>query len=34
MAIAEQRTWLAGHWEFPGAGRIVRVDGKRVFQAL
>jgi len=34
MAIADQRTWLAGHWPFPGAGRIVRVEGKRVFQAL
>lgn len=34
MAIAERLTWLAGHWPFPGAGRIVRVEGKRVFQAL
>jgi hypothetical protein len=27
-------TWMAGHWEFPGQGRIVRLEGKRVFQAL
>lgn len=33
-AIAENRMWLAGHWEFPGIGRLVRLDGKRVFQAL
>lgn len=33
-AIAEDRVWLAGHWDFPGMGRLVRVDGKRVFQAL
>lgn len=34
MAIAEQRLWVAGHWEYPGLGRIVRVEGRRVFQAL
>ena len=34
MAIADQRTWIAGHWQFPGVGRIVRIEGKRVFQAL
>lgn len=28
------RTWIAGHWPTPGIGRIVRLDGKRVFQAL
>jgi glyoxylase-like metal-dependent hydrolase (beta-lactamase superfamily II) len=33
-AIADGRTWIAGHWLFPGAGRIVRVGGKRVFRAL
>ncbi len=33
-AIEEQRTWIAGHWEHPGVGRLVRLDGKRVFQAL
>lgn len=33
-AIEEQRTWIAGHWEHPGFGRLVRLDGKRVFQAL
>ena len=27
-------TMLAGHWAYPGAGRIVRLDGRRVFQAL
>jgi glyoxylase-like metal-dependent hydrolase (beta-lactamase superfamily II) len=34
MAIAEQPVWIAGHWEFPGIGRIVRIEGKRVFRAL
>lgn len=34
MAIEERRTWIAGHWEYPGLGRLVRLDGKRVFQAL
>ncbi len=34
MAIADQRKWLAGHWQFPGYGQIVRIEGKRVFQAL
>lgn len=29
-----ERTWLAGHWPYPGLGRIVRLDGKRVFRAL
>jgi glyoxylase-like metal-dependent hydrolase (beta-lactamase superfamily II) len=33
-AIDEGRTWIAGHWEHPGLGRLVRLDGKRVFQAL
>lgn len=33
MAIAEERTWIAGHWTHPGIGRIVRLEGKRVFQA-
>lgn len=33
-AIAENRTWIAGHWEHPGIGHIIRLDGKRVFQAL
>ncbi|MEX2080621.1 MAG: MBL fold metallo-hydrolase [Dehalococcoidia bacterium] len=33
-AEADQRMFIAGHWTFPGAGRIVRLDGKRVFQAL
>ena len=31
-AIADGRTWMAGHWQFPGTGRIVRIEGKRVFQ--
>jgi glyoxylase-like metal-dependent hydrolase (beta-lactamase superfamily II) len=34
QAIAENRVWMAGHWEHPGMGRIVRIDGKRVFKAL
>ncbi len=33
-AIADGRTWIAGHWPHPGIGRIVRLDGKRVFRAL
>lgn len=32
--IDENRTWIAGHWDHPGVGRIVRLEGKRVFQAL
>lgn len=27
-------TWFAGHWPFPGAGHILRLDGKRHFRAL
>ena len=26
--------FIAGHWPHPGAGRIVRLEGKRVFRAL
>jgi glyoxylase-like metal-dependent hydrolase (beta-lactamase superfamily II) len=33
-AIADGRTWMAGHWQFPGSGRILRVESKRVFRAL
>lgn len=33
-AIAERLVWIAGHWEYPGMGRLVRLDGKRIFQAL
>lgn len=33
-AIEEERTWLAGHWPHPGMGRLVRLEGKRAFQAL
>ena len=33
-ATADGRTWLAGHWPYPGMGRIVLLGGKRVFQAL
>lgn len=33
-AAGDGRTWIAGHWPHPGIGRIVRLDGKRVFQAL
>lgn len=32
--VADGRTWIAGHWEFPGVGRIQRLQGKRVFKAL
>ncbi len=33
-AINEERTWIAGHWEHPGIGRLIRLDGKRQFRAL
>jgi glyoxylase-like metal-dependent hydrolase (beta-lactamase superfamily II) len=33
-AADDGRTWIAGHWPHPGIGRIVRLEGKRVFQAL
>lgn len=33
-AIEEERTWIAGHWEHPGFGRLIRVDGSRTFRAL
>lgn len=33
QAIDEERLWLAGHWPV-GIGRIVRLGGRRVFQAL
>ena len=32
--IDEERTWIAGHWEYPGFGRIFRLEGKRTFQAF
>lgn len=34
MVADEQRIWIAGHWEHPGFGRIIRLEGKRVFRAL
>lgn len=33
-AADDGRTWIAGHWPFPGIGHIVRLEGKRVFKAL
>jgi len=33
-AANDGRTWIAGHWPYPGFGRIKRLDGRRVFQAL
>ncbi len=33
-AANDGRIWLAGHWEYPGVGRIVRLNGKRAFRAL
>jgi len=33
-AIDEDRTWMAGHWEHPGVGRLLRLEGKRTFRAL
>ncbi|MFN0093298.1 MAG: MBL fold metallo-hydrolase [Dehalococcoidia bacterium] len=32
-AVASGSLFLAGHWPHPGSGRIVRLEGKRVFQA-
>lgn len=26
--------WIAGHWEYPGIGSIVRLEGKRVFRGV
>ena len=34
QAADDGRMWIAGHWQYPGMGRIVRVEGRRVFQAL
>jgi len=34
QAIEDERTWIAGHWEYPGMGRLLRVDGVRTFRAL
>lgn len=31
---ADNRVFLAGHWPYPGFGRIVRVKNRRVFEAL
>jgi glyoxylase-like metal-dependent hydrolase (beta-lactamase superfamily II) len=33
-AAEDGRLWLAGHWPHPGIGRIVRLEGRRVFEAL
>ena len=33
-AEAANETLVAGHWTYPGLGRIVRVEGKRTFRAL
>lgn len=33
-AASDGRIWMAGHWPDSGIGRIVRVNGKRVFRAL
>ena len=33
-AIEEERTWMAGHWDHPGIGRLVRLEGVRAFRAL
>jgi glyoxylase-like metal-dependent hydrolase (beta-lactamase superfamily II) len=33
-AADDGRIWIAGHWPEPVIGRIVRLDGKRVFRAL
>ncbi|GIW12739.1 MAG: MBL fold metallo-hydrolase [Tepidiforma sp.] len=31
-AIRERLTWFAGHWPHPGVGRLVRRDGRRIFE--
>lgn len=33
-AIDENLTWMAGHWDFPGMGRLARLGDKRTFRAL
>lgn len=33
-AIDNKMTWFAGHWPSPGIGQVLRVEGRRVFQAL
>ncbi|HEY4668672.1 MAG TPA: MBL fold metallo-hydrolase [Tepidiformaceae bacterium] len=33
-AANDGRTWIAGHWPHPGFGRIRRLEGRRVFEAL
>lgn len=33
-AESDGRAWIAGHWQYPGFGRILRLNGKRVFKAL
>jgi glyoxylase-like metal-dependent hydrolase (beta-lactamase superfamily II) len=33
-AVDDGRAWIAGHWEFPGFGRLLRLDGQRIFKAL
>jgi glyoxylase-like metal-dependent hydrolase (beta-lactamase superfamily II) len=33
-AAEDGRLWMAGHWPNSGVGRILRVEGRRVFQAL
>lgn len=33
-ACAEGLAWVAGHWPYPGIGRIVRRDGRRIFEPL
>lgn len=33
-AANDGRTWIAGHWPYPGFGRIRRLESRRVFEAL
>jgi glyoxylase-like metal-dependent hydrolase (beta-lactamase superfamily II) len=33
-AAADGRTFIAGHWAYPGLGRVVRVENRRTFRAL
>ena len=33
-AADDGRLWIGTHWPHPGFGRIVRLEGKRVFRAL
>ncbi len=33
-ACTEGLTWVAGHWPYPGIGRLTRREGRRVYEPL